>query len=522
MSDFENPFDIIDSLLETEQPPAQEENNSGFPAITKLFEETGHAAFENPVYYKAALADEAEATQRLHTLFQKYVTTKDPKDKSIFRMQLINVFWDFMGRTAKKMTGKAPDPKRYMLRFGVLHPNMLTAEAKGFLAKIPVKNYLEQPVYYLDEWLEMVGSGRVKCSATDEAGPSAGRGNSNAHLQSLYDKAQGKIEGAQGLLRSKNQERIEFEKQLSESVSIILNHSSYQAFPEVFDPYTEEQKHAFTEIQDHVKALSKIDRETLSYMRDFEGSSEDLATINEKLEAAGAAQAVSMDLQSINTEFSSIRQMAKMTIGRQGNAFPILTSEFFRPLPNSIGFRENVIKQLAWIESIDSEVFIRYYKNKPSRIVPYVILLPTYGDFGMCWEPFDKLNRATSRGRIAVPMYPKNLMIAVLSAVGDLRWQVAKEMASFYWMEEGLTGNYYQWFQAQKLKGDVKAYFIQDYIMWMTKESEGTQKIDKDVRGTFWRYMPFTQKVKEKLKDRNLIYQELYQRDKNRLMSDGY
>jgi hypothetical protein len=106
--------------------------------------------------------------------------------------------------------------------------------------------------------------------------------------------------------------------------------------------------------------------------------------------------------------------------------------------------------------------------------------------------------------------------------VADLRWQVAKERASFYWMEEGLTGNYFQWFQAQKLKGDVKTYFIQDYIMWITKESDGTQKLDKDVRGTFWRYMPFTQTVKERLKDRNLIYQELYQRDKNRTMSDGY
>jgi hypothetical protein len=34
--------------------------------------------------------------------------------------------------------------------------------------------------------------------------------------------------------------------------------------------------------------------------------------------------------------------------------------------------------------------------------------------------------------------------------------------------------------------------------------------------------MPFAQPVKEKLKTRNFIYQELYQRDLNRAMSDGY
>jgi hypothetical protein len=148
------------------------------------------------------------------------------------------------------------------------------------------------------------------------------------------------------------------------------------------------------------------------------------------------------------------------------------------------------------------------------------MLLPTYGDRGVCWEPVDKHNKATGRGRCACPMYPKNLSIAVLTAIADYRWQAAKEKASYYWMEEGLTGNYYQWFQAEKLKGDVRTYFIQDYLLWMTKESDGVSKLPKDVRGTFWRYMPFTQPVKEKLKDRSLIYQELYQRDLNRAKSD--
>ena len=74
----------------------------------------------------------------------------------------------------------------------------------------------------------------------------------------------------------------------------------------------------------------------------------------------------------------------------------------------------------------------------------------------------------------------------------------------------------------QKLKGDVKEYFINDYILWMTKESEGVQRLEKDVRGVFWRHMPFSQEIKENLRTRSLVYQELYQRDLNRAMSDGY
>jgi hypothetical protein len=224
----------------------------------------------------------------------------------------------------------------------------------------------------------------------------------------------------------------------------------------------------------------------------------------------------------VDTEFGTVRQMAKMTIGRQGNHFPVCTGEYFRCGPNDVATRENVVSLLAKVESIDPECFYRIYRSKANRIVPYVILIPSYGDTGICWEPFDRYNRATSRGRIAIPMYPKSLTVALLSAVADLRWQVAKEKASFYWMEEGLTGNYYQWFQANKLKGDIKEYFIQDYILWMTKEAEGIQKLDKEIRGIFWRFMPFAKAVKEKLRGRSFIYQELYQRDLNRAMSDGY
>ena len=77
----------------------------------------------------------------------------------------------------------------------------------------------------------------------------------------------------------------------------------------------------------------------------------------------------------------------------------------------------------------------------------------------------------TSRGRIAVPLYPKDIKFAVITALADLRWEVAKAKAQYYWMEEGLTGRYFQWFEERKLKGDVKLRFIDDYILWITKRN---------------------------------------------------
>jgi hypothetical protein len=507
--------------VEEAEVPEEEEPDlraAGFPEVSKRFEETPHNAFNDPNYYKAALSGEGDIAQRVHTILQKYINTKDPKDRSVFRQQFVTAYWDFLLGVARKAPGKLPDPKKYLLRFGILHPTFLDGEDRVFFAKIVVENELSQPDYYLDEWFKAVGTGAVRNSATDEV--RTAKNNVQIRLQQLLEKATGKREGAKGLLKAKNEERSNLEQALKERVNIIAEHFPLDDVPGISACYSDIQKRAFGDIQEILKNLAKSDRDLDVFLKDFYQADADVRALLEKVEEEGGGATV--DVRAVDTEFDTVRQMAKLTIGRQGNHFPILSGEYFRCSPNDIAFRENVISQLAWIESIDAEAFCRSYKNRLNRIVPYVVLLPTYGDMGICWEPFDRFNRATSRGRIALPMYPKNLAIALLSAVADLRWQVAKEKASYYWMEEGLTGNYYQWFTAKKLKGDVKEYFIQDYIVWMTKESEAIQKLDKEVRGIFWRYLPFSQPVKEKLKTRSYIYQELYQRDINRSLSDGY
>ncbi|MDR0998549.1 MAG: hypothetical protein LBL70_05730 [Treponema sp.] len=489
-----------------------------FPEITKKFEEIPHKFFDDPNYYKTALSNEGNGATRVHGLLQKYLNAKDPKDRSVFRQQFITAFWDFLSSLAKKTGGNIPPPKRFLLRFAILHPTFLEANIREFFAKIVVENELAQPIYYLDEWLKAIGNGTIQPSTTDEV--KIPRTAGSVRIQQLLDKSQGKLDGNRGLVKAKDEERDNLEKELQGRIDIILEHNSADGLPDIRAPYSDNQKRAIGEIQDVLKGLLRVDREQTSFLRDYSQAAEDVETLQQKLEEEGGSAEV--DTGAVGAEFDTIRQMVKMTIGRQGNHFPVLISEYFHSGFNDIGFRENVISILAHIESIDPECFVRVYKNHNNRIVPYVILIPSYGDMGFCWEPFNRHNRATSRGRIAVPMYPKNLYVAILIAVADLRWQVAKEKANFYWMEEGLTGNYYQWFQKMKLKGNIKDYFIQDYIIWMTKECEGIQKLDKEVRGIFWRFMPFAQPVKEKLKTRNFIYQELYQRDLNRAMSDGY
>ncbi|MCL2609007.1 MAG: hypothetical protein FWD94_03780 [Treponema sp.] len=507
-----------------EQEPGGEVENDlavqSFPEVTKRFEPIPHRFFDDPpAYYKAALKDEPEIAARVHTLLQKYITATDPKDRSVYRPQIISAYWEFLRGVAKKAPGNLPEAKKYLLRFNLLHPNFIKPETKGFFAKLVAANELNQPIYYLDEWFKAVGTGQVSASSTDEV--RVAQGNTKMKLQQLAERAGGKLEGARALLLAKTHQRRELEAGMMAHIKTATAHYPAERLPGVSQGYNDGQRRAFLDVQEHIKELLKCDRELAVLFRDHDQAHSDLSSLRTKIEASGSGDAV-LDLQSVDTEFDTIRQTAKMTVGRQGNHYPILVNEYFHCGPNNVAFRENIIEMLARIESIDPEVFCRTYKNKLNRIVPYVVLIPSYGDSGMCWEPFDKRNRATSRGRIFIPMYPKNLYAAVLSAVADLRWQVAKEKASYYWMEEGMTGYYYQWFLSQKLKGDIKEFFVKDYILWMTKEANGVQAVDKAVRGAFWRHIPFSQEVKEKLRNRSYVYQELYQRDLNRAMSDGY
>lgn len=490
-----------------------------FSPVTKFEEEKAADFFADPDFYKRALANEGDEAQRVHEILSKYLKATDPKDRSVFRQQIVSAYWYLATNVSiHSIQPSTHISKKLVLRYGVLLPSLITPEQRDTLAKIVFNKDIDEPIYYVDEWIKGVSNGQIKASATDEV--KSARGDDRAKVNASLQKAQGRKDAAEGMLKAKAEERRSLESELGAKVEEVCSRTSQPGLLNIPAPYTEGQRKAASEVMEILRKLSVTDKALALNIDEYEKASEMLEDMETKAKDFGGE--TKADLQSVAQEFETIKQMVKLCIGRQGNQFPILTKDHFHGSIRDISTRENVIKNLAWIESIDSQAFMRPYKNVLNRIVPYIILVPAFGDQGICWEPFDKFNRASGRGRVAIPLYPKNVQAAVIYAVADLRWQVAKEKASYYWMEEGLTGSYYQWFTSKKLKGDVKEAFIQDYIVWVTKESEGMQKLDKEVRAEFWRLMPFQQAIKDKLKTRSYIYQELCQKDNNRSRSDGY
>ena len=506
--------------LQAEKPPAEQVDTTkkSFPMIVKL-EEDPKPYFQDKDFYKKVLAGEGESGTRLHDLLGKYMKAEDPEEKSHFRAQLITAFWDLGTNIAYRANRELITPKRLFLRYGVLSPGFLSPEHREMVSRIIQGNSTGEPVYYADEWLEMIARGQVRPSTIDEVKQKTK--DTGQKILDAVEKRKGQRDSEMAILRAKVAQLDEREEQLRGQMDMLLRHDRFEEYGGLKAPFNQSQKAALAQVQELLRQLSGLDAQIATSYADLANIEKDLESLTHRSEGVSASSVV--DAKAVVDEWGSIRQMAKMCVGRQGNHFPIFLAQFVKPNIREIATRENVIREMAMVEAMDPGLFLRTHKSQTTRIVPNIILLACYGDTGICWEPFEKFNRATSRGRVAIPIFPtKSVPLAVLTAMADLRWQVAKEKAAYYWMEEGITGKYYQWFSERKLRGDVREYFIRDYVLWINKESQGMQKLDKDVRGIFWRVMPFPQHIKDNLRNRGFVYNELYKKDQNIAKSDGY
>lgn len=496
------------------------------PELAKLLAETeedikeikdGRAQFKADEFFKKVLEDGNEYAPKLVEQLDKALNAPLKEDRTLYKQRLIPTYWNFVSGIVSKITSNLPKEKLMCLRYGMLDINLLTPEQQQIFKSIKWEKDTDWPFYYMDEWLREIAYGRIKPSMVDEVAVKKVK-DADALLEKIAAKQDSK-NAEISILKQKASERNMIEKSLISEVNLLTKHEVLPQYDNAEAPYSMEQKQIMLQIIEDLRKLKNIDEEMNRSLREIKNIEMQIADMQSKV--GDVSQVV--DEKVVMDEFNSLKQMIKMCIGPRGNHFPILISDYAPRHISYIATREAIIAAINEIEKRDPGVFVRRFKNQDNRIVPYIIIVPAYAEKGICWEPFDMRQRATSRGRIAVPLYPiRSIMLTLLYALGDLRWQVAKEYASYRWMEEGLTGKYYEYFTANKLKGNIKDEFVNDYITWILEEWEGRQKLHKDSRMIFWRFVPFPQWKKDELKNRGYYYDDLYKRDMRRAMSDGY
>ncbi len=470
-------------------------------------------------FYKAVLEGEKkEAIEALSHNKKLFEDAESKEDKGLYREKLRASYWNFYRSLATKVVGTLAHEKLMAIRFNLLDLKLISPSQLDMLKSIPLSTQ-DESIYYADEWFKNIAEDQIDQSVMDET---AALKRPGAAAQEKLERKEGQREAEIEVIKIKVRQIEQEETQLKDLLQDVLHEIKPLQHKDeelsLFEPYSDVQKKSLTQMMESCKALSKLDRDLKSAYNTLGNLEEDI----DKLQEEASDGSNTDESSKIDMEINSLKQMIKMTVGRQGNHFPILMEHYFTDEINQVATKDNVKKALQDIEELDPSLFMRAYKGEDHRVIPYIILAPCYGEYGICWDPIPKKNRATGKGRIAIPMFPKSLKIAMLTALADIRWQVAKEKAQHYWMEEGLTGEYYEYYTAEKLKGDIRRHFIQDYMLWITWESKGVQKLHKDVRNIFWRKMPFPQELKEELKTKGFFYNDLYEKDKKRERSAGY
>lgn len=451
----------------------------------------------------------------------QYETCKIKEDKRLYKDKLSNLFWELYTIIATMINAELGSAKRLFLRYGLVDLRNLTPEDQKFILSQPIEpvNYESETIFYVDDWLQGIVDGKIKASFGDETEDS----NDNKSLSFNDDKKEkyfSLLEVEQGRFDGFKQSRETIFGQLKNSLDIMMDDSLNTDIPYKGVP-TQTQTKALDELVYFHKEIKKLNKEMKTSASTMVKAQQSIDEMKGTQDNSGTENFRELLTKTIKREVASIRQMVKMTVGRQGNNTPFLTSSFLPRDTKDYFFRKTVKTKIDHWLSFDPEVFLRTYRGEQMNIMPYIILVPGYGTTGICWEPLDSNNKKFGRGRISLPIFTKTPDFSLLTAMGDLRWQVAKEVASYYWMEEGITGRYYGYYLEAKLKGDLKTLFINDYLLWMIKETQGVQKLEQDARYVFWRFVPLPDEKKIELSKKGYYYNQLWEKEQVWRKSDN-
>jgi hypothetical protein len=473
-----------------------------------------------------------EVVERLLEFKQLYENETDKDKKVMYKERFTTAFWELYSEILLKIGtvwfDNVPLQKRLFIRFGILDLKYLTVEDQEMIKSVPIKKIntdddVYNSIYYVDEWISEIGRGNIEVSATDEVPRKKKKEGVNVVEKEKYERKKGLLEAELSSLREAFRKRQLLEETVYNSIKKVYDFS--RMFDEITEDnysvnYTENEESALASSIDQIREILRMNKEINLSKQRIDKLLEEIKALEIPTNDNGSDEAYNVDEGGIKTEIQTVRQMIKMCVGRQGNHFPALVSSMIPRSHLKPNFRENAAQYIKDILKVDPTIFERKTRASVLQIVPYILLTPGYGNYGICWEPFNKYNKVSSKGRLAVPIFAKNPRDVIVIAFGDFRWNMAKELAGYHWMEEGITGDYFQYHESIKWKGDLRSKFIYDYYLWITKESEGIQKLEKEVRRIFWFKIPFPDKLKEELSKKGYYYQDLYKKDEAKKLSE--
>ena len=230
--------------------------------------------------------------------------------------------------------------------------------------------------------------------------------------------------------------------------------------------------------------------------------------------------------------------------GSTATSFPILTSMNMRGSISHYYVSKKKLESIVnALRDVDFSVFYRETAVMigntkeliKEEVIPYFILLPSFGTKTMLWQELDGTNRRT-RGRIVVPiLFMGDMMPTMAHTFATFRWELNRTIMGGMWadpIEGGLTGAYFDYINTfkknPKLSLEAKQKVIErfksirnnrdrfadDYIQWVLFEKDGIMKLNNVVRDMFYRHIPFKKELRDRLENMP-AYTEIANRFRN-------
>lgn len=234
----------------------------------------------------------------------------------------------------------------------------------------------------------------------------------------------------------------------------------------------------------------------------------------------------------------------KITFGRVLSFCPVLLEENLCKDINTmlvdLPHVEDVFNKLNGIdysifyhESVFEDLKLNVKEYVYTDIRPDVILMPNVGSRGILWQEIEGSRRDTPGRMIVSILHQESLDKTFIRMMGEFRWEMCKREQGMRWNDvtaHCLTAEYCDYVQfyaknrdlsyetkekiresLKKYKNNFKEMFLNDYMMYMNYESNGSCRLNRYARSILFRYCPMGSSSRETIRN-NTIFHECLQK----------
>ena len=223
----------------------------------------------------------------------------------------------------------------------------------------------------------------------------------------------------------------------------------------------------------------------------------------------------------------------RMMSGAVTTFCPFFNSQsVYKPLDQMLLSFDAIHKTLDVIRMLDYSLFYRetVYTNPEQgvdkefiqvEVLPDIILMPTVGERSAMWQEITGAKRTTP-GRFILPILEaEELTKTLIKLCGEFRWELCKRIQGARWndlTERSLTSDYCDYIDTyrksrelspeakeriksamSKHRNSYKEMFVDDYIQYISYESQGSLRLNKVSRTALFTYCPFCSAIRKNL-----------------------